>query len=319
MKLSYGQPNASRFDPPLSPPVSPESSNSTPDSPSSASRDPILFPITEPQTAPSTHPLFPSQQHIVNSHIRDRDASVFRKALPPQPTEYSLGLEFQRDFKASFLKTVQQNPRAWYARERAFLKADDLARRGGQRYTPIAPASHGPRKPAGRANNAPRVNSNGAVAKPRAPKAPRERQSTPDGGKKVNREDKDFMSFNDYSPPIGNSLDNPNALKIDWKGSPIDLRNDPQHHLLHPNEVKCAQALRLDCATYLTSKRRIFISRVNALNIKKEFRKTDAQQACKIDVNKASKLWDAFNKVGWLEPEWFRQFLPKKKEGENKA
>lgn len=130
--------------------------------------------------------------------------------------------------------------------------------------------------------------------------------------------DKDFNNIKDYSPPIGHSLDNPNALKIDWKGAPIDLTNDAHRHLLHPNEIKCASTLRLDCATFLTSKRRIFESRVNALSIKKEFRKTDAQQACKIDVNKASKLWDAFNKVGWLEPEWFRQFVPKK-EGEQKA
>lgn len=33
----------------------------------------------------------------------------------------------------------------------------------------------------------------------------------------------------------------------------------------------------------------------------KESRNTDSQIAFKIDVNKASKLWSAFGKIGWLE------------------
>jgi hypothetical protein len=69
-----------------------------------------------------------------------------------------------------------------------------------------------------------------------------------------------------------------------------------------------AANLRLDAATYLTSKRRMFIARLNCLKISKEFRKTDAQQACKIDVNKASKLWTAFDKVGWLDKHWVARF-----------
>ncbi|KAF7539606.1 hypothetical protein G7Z17_g12393 [Cylindrodendrum hubeiense] len=79
--------------------------------------------------------------------------------------------------------------------------------------------------------------------------------------------------------------------------------------LLHPDELTLAGNLRLDCATYLTSKRRIFERRLQCLRNGKEFRKTDAQQACKIDVNKASKLWTAFDKVGWLDAEWVRQYL----------
>jgi hypothetical protein len=48
---------------------------------------------------------------------------------------------------------------------------------------------------------------------------------------------------------------------------------------------------------------------VRALRIGKEFRKTDAQQACKIDVNKASKLWTAYDRVGWFDSEHFQQYL----------
>ena len=85
---------------------------------------------------------------------------------------------------------------------------------------------------------------------------------------------------------------------------------DPHRALLDPEEVSLAANLRLDCATYLTSKRRIFVARRECWagtwggKGKKEFRKTDAQQACKIDVNKASKLWMAFEKVGWLDEKW---------------
>src|SRR4030095_11349090 len=93
------------------------------------------------------------------------------------------------------------------------------------------------------------------------------------------------------------------GLKADWKGQMLDLSNDPDRHVLDPAEVGLAATLRLSCATYLCSKRRIFEARLNALRIGKEFRKTDAQQACKIDVNKASKLWTAYEKVGWFQPE----------------
>ena len=89
----------------------------------------------------------------------------------------------------------------------------------------------------------------------------------------------------------------------------LDLSNDPDRHLLHEAEVNLAATLRLSCATYLCSKRRIFQARIEALRIGKEFRKTDAQQACKIDVNKASKLWSAYEKVGWFRKEYFEKYL----------
>jgi predicted DNA-binding ribbon-helix-helix protein len=98
-------------------------------------------------------------------------------------------------------------------------------------------------------------------------------------------------------------------LKADWKGQVLDLSADPDKHLLHEAEVNLAATLRLSCAVYLSSKRRIFMARVACLSRGKDFRKTDAQQACKIDVNKASKLWQSFDKVGWFNPDYFRQYL----------
>jgi hypothetical protein len=37
---------------------------------------------------------------------------------------------------------------------------------------------------------------------------------------------------------------------------------------------------------------------VERMKVGKDFKKTNSQQTCKVDVNKASELWEAFNKVG---------------------
>lgn len=93
--------------------------------------------------------------------------------------------------------------------------------------------------------------------------------------------------------------------EYNWKGEPFDLSKDPESHLLHPEEILLAANLRMECATYLTNKRRIFIACVERMKVGKDFKKTNSQQACKIDVNKASKLWEVFNKVGWFEKRHF--------------
>ncbi|TLS22506.1 uncharacterized protein PpBr36_09961 [Pyricularia pennisetigena] len=119
------------------------------------------------------------------------------------------------------------------------------------------------------------------------------------------RADKDFDSIPDYSPPLS-SLDGqkPGCMKVEWRGQHMDLSRDPLVGLLHKEEVLLAGCIRVDCATYLTAKRRIFQRRLECMMQPKEFRKTDAQQACHIDVNKASKMWQAFDKVGWLDSKW---------------
>ena len=123
-------------------------------------------------------------------------------------------------------------------------------------------------------------------------------------------DDKDYSSLKDYSPSLDTLNNNPHALKTEWASpNPYNHVNDPDRHLLHPSEVKMAEILRLSCAQYLCSKRRIFWARVHALRIHKTFRKTDAQKACKIDVNKASKLFAAFEKVGWFDEAHFNEYL----------
>lgn len=318
--------------PPLSPPISPfakTNSNINPESTSTvAVQDPILYPRSNATPSPPD-PLFsrarpspPSDtQRLVDEHVATRPAELFeRGASPPQREEYELALYF----KSEVMKKFMANPRGWLRQERRLLAADrkTSAANGPSRFATLLPARHSPPRQQ-------QIRSNAAkVQKPKKPKQPKQQPprparttptpvrshirvkttATPDEPRvrtvAPNREDKDFNSLPDYSPPTSSLPNKANSLKVDWKGNPLDLSNDPHAWLLHADEMSLAASLRLDCATYLTSKRRIFIRRLECSRIGKEFRKTDAQQACKIDVNKASKLWTAFEKVGWLDPHW---------------
>lgn len=309
MKTAYSIP-VGRFQPPLSPPISPASKNVTPeDAPSLVVRDPILFPSHPLQNTTSESPLFNAEetlatQRVVNGHVAARESSMFRESSPPRQDEYELALEF----KAEVAQAFNKNQKQWLKRERALLLEDRaLQSGGGRKYTPIASAATVRGGPRGGIR--PQLKKPWKAPSPIKVKNPGRNGVTTDPVKRVAREDKEFNSQLDFCPPVSSLPARANSLKVDWKGAPIDLRFDPHVNLLHPDEVLLAANLRLDCATYLTSKRRIFIKRIEALRVGKEFRKTDAQQACKIDVNKASKLWQAFEKVGWLDPRWVRQYV----------
>ncbi|KAL7621607.1 hypothetical protein AAE478_008932 [Parahypoxylon ruwenzoriense] len=322
--------------PPLSPPISP--ATKTDDHPANVVstanapvKDPILYPAQDISGSPQQRPLFIQDdsidaRRIVDEHVVSRPTDLFRESTPPRPEEYELMLYFS----SQVMKKYKENPASWLRRERALLLAD---RRAGARNNqfklqPILPAKQPQvRKETQRVKTTkpPKVTKptqpHAAAARPirsypsAGPSQPSNRppSSTPDPSPRravaPNREDKDFESLPNYCPPTNSLPNKANSLKVDWKGTPIDLSNDPHRHLLHPDEVSLAANLRLDCATYLTSKRRMFMRRLECLRVSKEFRKTDAQQACKIDVNKASKLWMAFDKVGWLDKAWMASYL----------
>ncbi|CAG9993712.1 unnamed protein product [Clonostachys byssicola] len=332
---------------PLSPPVSPRTNSphatSAERHPSIASqnnlKDPFLYPIEDAsstilQPGSSQPPLFaPTEieenKRILDDHIQNR-SQIFDlvSVSPPKREDYELMITF----RACVMGLYTQDRSKWLRTTREQLKADNRVAAGKRTYQSIMPAKprivtpaksaraqrtdriSKPQQPNSR-NNAPRpIRSSGAGVSPTNPgrRSVSRASATPEPSKRVvapNREDKDFNSLPDYCPPVSSLPDRPNSLKVDWKGQPIDLSGDVHVHLLHPDEVGLAGNLRLDCATYLTSKRRIFERRLQCLRTGKEFRKTDAQQACKIDVNKASKLWQAFEKVGWLEAKWVRQYL----------
>lgn len=299
----------------LSPPVSPETKNTGPDT-SVTVKDPILYP-NQDQTS-SQPPLFvdddiAAAQRLVDEHIRQRQETV---VSPPQRDDYVLALEF----KSQVAKMFNADRRGWHSRERQYLlDAQKIRANAGRPYFPtirpmpaqLALAEKIPRTP-----KIPREKVQGdKIQKVKVRKQSRNFSVTPEPKNHRNtpltttREDRDFNALPDYCPPLSSLPARPNSLKVEWKGAPIDLRNDPHRHLLHDDELALAANLRLDCATYLTSKRRIFMARIDKLKVGKEFRKTDSQQACKIDVNKASKLWTAFEKVGWLRPEWVLKYV----------
>ncbi|KAG7904940.1 hypothetical protein KL907_003156 [Ogataea polymorpha] len=119
----------------------------------------------------------------------------------------------------------------------------------------------------------------------------------------------DYKAIPDYSPPISSLPNNSRCLKTEWKGHAMDLSEDPLVEELHPAEVQLASTLRLPPNVYLDSKRRIFFEKVKRLRANLPFRRTDAQKACKIDVNKASRLYAAFEKIGWLDDYRFDEYL----------
>ncbi|EGV62190.1 hypothetical protein PSN45_000909 [Yamadazyma tenuis] len=127
----------------------------------------------------------------------------------------------------------------------------------------------------------------------------------------IQQQQQSFIDENipDYSPELSTLPNNAKCMKIDWKGQPMDLSGDPNTHKLHPAEVTLASVLRLPCNVYLDSKRRLFYEKVNRLRAGMQFRRTDAQKACRIDVNKASRLFAAFEKVGWLDDHHFDRYL----------
>jgi hypothetical protein len=317
-----------------SPPISPFDSQSQKENinitDEQGSRDPPLF-ASGDATLPTAHvPLFPQDsqesehQEAVTRHMQS-DEYVNSNTAMPTRDEYLTAITFVSSMQAQYSKS----PRAWWLQERKFDQVYDNARKERlEREAREAQAkAAGVEKRSIAKGLAPAPSSRGVMALPRLqPRPPRVTKpkrtpktqiihsfdSSPDFSspkpprQATSRDDTDYNSLPDYSPPL-NTLPSGNSksLKVDWKGAPLNLDNDPDRHLLHEAELTLASTLRLNCATYLCSKRRIFQARVEAMKKGKEFRKTDAQQACKIDVNKASKLWGAYEKVGWFRPQYF--------------
>ncbi|TQS38668.1 hypothetical protein Golomagni_00823 [Golovinomyces magnicellulatus] len=280
---------------PLSPPVSPETRKATPREAITVMNDNILC-----RTSPS------AKDDGSSTELTKKVTDVFRMLSPPQMGEYKLALEF----KSQIGKAFGANRRKWAQRELAQLREDNMLKSGTKHLWQCTNTISVSKvrfniKKTSSTQIVPEIKKSDTFKAKRTSRIRKKiRREAIDSNKKVVREDKDFDSLVDYCPPLSSLPNKMNSLKVEWKGLPIDLKSDPFAHLLHRDELQLAANLRLDCATYLTSKRRIFISRVAAYRIGKDFRKTDAQQACKIDVNKASKLWQAFDKVGWLDSKW---------------
>lgn len=318
----------------LSPPPSPARRLTSPSisvsSPSSTEiADRVLFSHSEPAISLET-PLFdvseqfePLIQNVISSKTKRKSDSR------PKPTD-----EEYNAFVSCAWRLCQSNPRDWLRREKANMKIIDRA--GSNRiqkptvlagYTTtkrnIAPArsvNNGassalkPRTAQGRSARTPRptpkaiVNDSFAYPDGRLPTPQTPSSAAVRARAVATREDADFEAIPDMSPPL-ETLPGSKCLKADWKGTVLDLSDDPHAGLLHPAELHLASVLRLSCASYLTSKRRIFQMKVERERMGLKFMKTDSQKACKIDVNKASKLWTAYEKVGWFDRRYIQQYL----------
>ena len=289
-------------------------------------KDPVLYPESDSFDSSNEQPLFsseplaPQAEAMIDKHIRVHMQQFAGRIDRPTREEYRLALSCVTNIGNLY----NRSPGSYMKRQRdeienMYWQTKRICAKPGTKAKPIliAPAP----KQTKRAINRATPSKAPLLRVKRTPKASpmaklmgypdKGRSSTPDRLPGVKREDIDYNALPDYCPPTSTlPKGNPKILKADWPSSNIlNLSNDPDRDQLHEAEVNLAGTLRLSCATYLCSKRRIFEARLNALKIGKEFRKTDAQQACKIDVNKASKLWTAYDKVGWFDKGYFEQFL----------
>ena len=290
-------------------------------------KDPVLFPGLESFESMNEEPLFPSgplmaqAEDLISKHMAMHIHQFDERVKRPTREEYRLAIACVPQVG----RLYNRNPGAYMKRQRAemedqYWQAKRICAEAGSKAVPvrIAPAPRPIKRP---------INPAVTPAKTAIPRIKRTpkispmtklmgfpakgRSETPDRMPGTKREDVDYNALPNFAPSTSTlPKGNPKVLKADWPSNNIlNLSNDPDRDMLHEAELNLAGTLRLSCATYLCSKRRIFEARVNALRIGKEFRKTDAQQACKIDVNKASKLWTAFDKVGWFNKEYFQHFL----------
>jgi hypothetical protein len=74
---------------------------------------------------------------------------------------------------------------------------------------------------------------------------------------------------------------------------------------LHPWEQECARKLNVTANQYLINKLLCFKRKYERTQNGEGFTKTHAQQVATIDVNKVSKMWEVWERVGWLNNFWF--------------
>ncbi|CAG8494704.1 7913_t:CDS:2 [Gigaspora margarita] len=88
--------------------------------------------------------------------------------------------------------------------------------------------------------------------------------------------------------------------EISWKGQPLSINHLPHYNVLHPTEAHIVSVLRLTPIQYLTGKHTLISAAHRYAQKALPFKKSDAQKLLRIDVNKASKLWEFFHQVHWI-------------------
>lgn len=336
---------------PPSPPISPlKKSTDQVHSPTASSNvtDPILYP--EELTSPG-QPLFnnnhrPSSVEAIDitRHMYARRHKPLKRGVKtPDRLDYEYFAYVVTAWNGAYERLRTDAERAAYQQaELAQVRLDDRARLGSHtenrklakkypttnhkllKAKPDRPSitvkdviasATGPR-------NSPKVTKSGRQsAKPRVKASPAAEEKKSKVSK-TQTVDIDYNHVPDYCPPVG-ILDS-KKMSIPSVSNPRPFEDGELHllPLLHPQEQELARNLRIGPATYLTTKRRIFVDRLYFYYFEKEvreeqeaegvrdklfvkdFKKTHAQYAGKIDVNKSSKLHEAFDSVGWFDRKW---------------
>ncbi|KAI8637902.1 hypothetical protein BD408DRAFT_423840 [Parasitella parasitica] len=100
--------------------------------------------------------------------------------------------------------------------------------------------------------------------------------------------------------PFNEALDQV-PVKVNWKGAPLPIDDQPYFDHLHHIEATMASVLRLSPVQYLRCKRTLILA-ARTLKIQQiPFTKSVAQKLCRVDVNKTSALWTAFGQLGWFD------------------
>ncbi|KAJ1905356.1 hypothetical protein LPJ81_001971 [Coemansia sp. IMI 209127] len=90
-----------------------------------------------------------------------------------------------------------------------------------------------------------------------------------------------------------------NSCPIKWtKAAPMDVTRYPLSEFLAPAELDCCATLRLQPEQYLAIKQSLI--RTGRTMAPGTFKKRDAQKLCRVDVNKTSKVFEWFCKLGWI-------------------
>lgn len=293
-------------------------------------QDPILFPNDD--SIEENQPLFDPEpnvelveaidRHMACHFLKPKSKGDLRTKRYEMPTreQYMLALSLLPTIGRSY----NHNPGSYLKRERDEIEGGfrSLKRARTQAYarrSKVSGKSHSTPAYTGPAKGVEHMATKSAAdRRPVDLSQKRPRQRRPDrsgtptvrapGTKRAN--DIDHRTLPDYSPPLSTLPSDPKALKVDWRSNgPVPLSDDMDRRLLHEAEKVLASTLRLQCSQYLVCKKRIFMQVLENHKKGKPFRKTDAQQACNIDVNKASQLWTAFNKVGWFDRKHFSKHL----------
>ncbi|KAF3931732.1 hypothetical protein ABW19_dt0208074 [Dactylella cylindrospora] len=315
-----GNPTGGILSPPPSPFIARQLSEIPSDlGPSIHNRDPVLY--DTPISDDNHQPLFGASEtnDSTFSAVAKRPSS---SRIHVQQVDEKLQRQISTflKFRAAAWQDCFRNPSDYLRRERLYLKQQATAAKAARVSravfeTPVKALTPSPKKihqrsrSTGSENSIPRKekirihrNADNKVAKPKF-----SRQSRP---VTTTRKDIHFSTVEDVTPSIDLLPDNLRCLHVDWSGAPLDISNDPDRHLLHKAEQHLASTLKLSCGQYLTQKRLIFLERVTRLRAGNTvFSRTHAQQVCHIDVNKASRLFAAFEKVGWLSPQALKQHL----------